>query len=307
MSAFLALDWGTTNCRAWVVGEDGVPGPRRDFPLGVARLAPGEAARRFRDEVRPAMGAQSPPALMAGMIGSTLGWAEAAYAPCPADADALAARLLRIEGEDGPVAIVPGVRCLRGDGAPDVMRGEETQVVGWLAGDPERRRGERLICHPGTHTKWVRVRDGRIERFVTAMTGELFDLLTGHGVLRSDPPAPGAPDDAEAFALGLAQAGDGGALSAQLFTARSRVVGGDLPAAAQRGYLSGLLIGADVASTPRLLDADADEPVALIGEPHLLRRYGRAFDHAGRSWEGFDGEAALLAGLADLHARSARA
>lgn len=186
--SFLAIDWGTTNCRAWVLDGEGRPGPRRDFPLGVAKLVPGEAAARFRAEVRPAMDAASLPALMAGMIGSTLGWAEAPYAPAPADAAALARRVLRIEGEDPPVAIVPGVRCFRTDGAPDVMRGEETQILGWLAGDDARRQGSRLVYHPGTHGKWARTVDGRLERFATVMTGELFDRLTSGGVLRSDPP-----------------------------------------------------------------------------------------------------------------------
>lgn len=300
MSApFLAVDWGTTNCRAWVVDGDGRASPRRDFPLGVAKLAKGEAARRFREEVRPAMGAERLPALMAGMIGSTLGWAEAPYALAPADASALASRVLRIEGEAPPVAIAPGVRCLRPDGAPDVMRGEETQILGWLAGDPTRRQGARLVYHPGTHGKWARCVDGRLERFATVMTGELFDRLTSGGVLRSDPP-PGVEPDWEAFDLGLAQAGDGTRLIGQLFTARSRVVGGDLPASAQRDYLSGLLVGADVAAGSALVGAGADEPVVLLGEPALCARFARALDRAGRAHETFDGEAALLAGLADL-------
>ena len=246
-AGFLAVDWGTTNCRAWVVDASGRAGERHDFPLGVARLEPGEAERRFRGEVRPAMAAQALPTLMTGMIGSTLGWREAPYASAPADAAALAAQVLHLPQETPAVAIVPGVRALRSDGAPDVMRGEETQVLGWLAGDPARRRGARLVYHPGTHGKWVRTRDGRIERFATTMTGELFDRLTTAGALRSPAPAYGEAPDWEAFDLGLRQAGDGSDLIGQLFTARSRVVGGDLPAAAQRDYLSGMLVGADVA------------------------------------------------------------
>ena len=99
------------------------------------------------------------------------------------------------------------------------MRGEETQAIGWLAQDAERRKGRHVICHPGTHAKWVLVENGRIVRFITAMTGELFAVLTRHSVLRSDegPEAPGA------FAKGLEAAGDGSALAARLFTARARV------------------------------------------------------------------------------------
>ena len=301
-AAFLAVDWGTTRLRCWRVDADGRAGPRRDFPLGVARLAPGEAAARFRSEVRPAMGADTLPAVMAGMIGSTLGWREAPYLDCPAGAGDLAGALLRIEGEAAPTAIAPGLRCRRPDmDAPDVMRGEEVQVMGWLAADPARARGRRLVCHPGTHAKWVEVVDGRIARFVTAMTGELFDLLCTHGVLRSDP-AVAADPDGSGFGLGLEAAGEGAALASTLFTARARVVGGDLPPALARAYLSGLLVGADVASGPRLLGFAPDAPVALVGEPALTALYARALARRGVPAQAHDGEAAVLAGLRALHA-----
>ncbi len=303
--AFLAVDWGTTNCRAWVVDASGRPGPRRDFPFGVARLADGEAAHRFRDEVRPALEAERLPTLMAGMIGSTLGWREAPYAAAPADADSLAARVLRLPDESPAVAIVPGVRVLRPDGAPDVMRGEETQVMGWLAADADRRRGARLVHHPGTHGKWVLTVDGRIERFATTLTGELFDRLTTAGALRSPPPDPGAAPDWDAFDLGVRQARDGGDLIGELFTARSRVVGGDLPAASQRDYLSGMLVGADITRGAARVGAAADAPVALLGEPELCRRVARALASGGCGADIFDGEAALLAGLTDLVRRGA--
>ncbi len=99
------------------------------------------------------------------------------------------------------------------------MRGEETPTLGWAAMAPERRRGEWLVHHPGTHAKWMLLGDGRLERFVTAMSGELFDVLSHHGVLRS---SPDDPDDEAAFRLGLQAAGDGGALAARLATTRSR-------------------------------------------------------------------------------------
>ncbi len=296
---FLAVDWGTTNLRAWVVGADGASGPVTEMPLGVSRLNPGEAAARFRDTVRPALGAQQLPAVIAGMAGSNIGWIEVPYVDCPADAASLAARLKRVDGETPPVSIVPGLRGRRLDGAPDVMRGEETQLFGWLAQDAARRRGARVICHPGTHAKWCLVQDGRIERFVTAMTGELFAVLTQHSVLRSGEDAD-AFDEA-AFDRGLEAAGDGGALAARLFTARSRVVGGgDLRPDAVRAYLSGLLIGAEVASTPRLLGAPMDGPVALIGDTRLCGQYARALAHLGLRAEVYAGEDAVLGGLKTL-------
>ena len=294
--AFLALDWGTTNLRAWVVGADRRPTAHREFALGVSRLAPGEASVRFREEVRPALNARDLPALITGMAGSNIGWLEVPYADCPADAAALARGVVAVPGATPYVGIVPG---LRGPGVygPDVMRGEETQLIGWLAQDAARRRGPRVICHPGTHAKWVLAVDGRIERFVTAMTGELFALLTQHSVLKGGE----GEADGPAFDDGLKAAGDGDALAARLFTARSRVVGGGgLQPAEVRAYLSGLLIGADVAATPPLLHAPPGAPVSIVGDSRLCAQYQRALAHRGVEARVHDGEGAVLSGLTAL-------
>ena len=175
MSAFLACDWGTTNLRAWVVGDDGRALSRREFAeLGVSRLQPGEAAKRFVEQVRPAMQAETLPAILCGMAGSTLGWAVVPYEDAPVGLERLASRLTRVEAPGPAVRIVPGVRSAGVAGAPEVMRGEETQALGWVADDAARRRGRRVLCHPGTHAKWIILEDGEIGRFVTAMTGELY-------------------------------------------------------------------------------------------------------------------------------------
>lgn len=295
-SAFLAVDWGTTNLRAWVVGAGGRPGPKRDFPHGIATLQPGGAARCFVEVVRPAMGAEDLPAILCGMVGSNLGWMTVPYFDCPAGLSALAGGLHRAPAHGPPVYIVPGLRCRRPDGAPDVMRGEETQILGWMAAAPERLSGARLVCHPGTHAKWVRLDGGRIERFVTAMTGELFAVLRKHSVLQTED----AADDPAAFALGLEAAGDGGALASRLFTVRSRVVGGDMRPEAAKSYLSGVLIGAEVAGVPPLLGAAPDEPVALIGDPGLCERYRTALERRGVSASAHDGDEAVLSGLTAL-------
>jgi 2-dehydro-3-deoxygalactonokinase len=295
---FLAVDWGTTNLRAWVVDEAGRSVAHKDFPLGVSRLASGEAARRFSDTVRPALGAESLPAVLCGMVGSNLGWEQVPYFDCPADLAAIAGGLRRVTTDGPPAFIVPGLRCERPDGGPDVMRGEETQVLGWAAAHG-RGVARALICHPGTHAKWVRLSEGRIERFVTAMTGELFDVLRKYSVLQ----VRDSDDDEAAFDDGLAAAGDGGALASRLFTARARVVGGTMPAEAVKSYLSGLLIGAEVAGLPALLGAPPDEPVTLIGDPGLCRRYRRALEGRGRAVASYDGDEAALAGLKALFNR----
>lgn len=289
-AVLLACDWGTTNLRAWTLDAQGAVIADRDFPLGVSRLAPGEAARRFADEVRPAMQAEGLPAALCGMIGSNLGWTEVPYLDCPVTAEDLCGAMAEVAPG---VRIAPGVRCAGLAGAPDVMRGEEVQLFGWLAGDPARASGRQVVCHPGTHAKWILVEDGRIVRFVTAMTGELFAVLRKHSVLKSE----ASPDDPAAFDAGVKAAGDGGALAARLFTGRSRVVGQGAPADSTPAYLSGLLIGAEVASLPQLLDIPEDAPVALLGDPGLTRWYARALSAAGRRISEHDGEAAAIAGL----------
>src|SRR4051812_33239689 len=153
-AALLACDWGTTNLRAWTLDSGGAVVAQRDFPLGVSRLAPGEAAGRFEAEGRPALSAQHLPAIPCGLVGSDPGWTAVPYADCPAGLGDLAKALTTV-AED--VRIVPGLRCVGVTGAPDVMRGEETQILGWLAQHPERGSGRHLLCHPGTHAKWVRI------------------------------------------------------------------------------------------------------------------------------------------------------
>jgi len=291
--AFLACDWGTTNLRAWLVGGDGEVLASRDFPLGVSKLGRGEAQARFESEVRPALNAEGLPAILCGMIGSNLGWRPVDYLPCPARFEDLRGALVTVA--DG-VRIAPG---LRGDGiagAPDVMRGEETQVFGWVLQDPSRLSGRHVLCHPGTHAKWMLIEDGQIVRFITAMTGELFAVLGKHSVLRNEAKA----NDDKAFEAGLAAAEDGSALAARLFTARSRVVAGGEPADSTPSYLSGLLIGSEVAALPKLLCGGTDRPVILLGDEVLCRLYERALSRLGVSSASYDGEAAALAALTAL-------
>jgi 2-dehydro-3-deoxygalactonokinase len=295
---FLALDWGTTNMRAYVADRSGQMLERRDFALGVAGLAPGEAAQRFASEVRPAMQAEALPALLCGMIGSALGWQAVPYADCPAPFAALAGAMCQVDAPGPPVWIVPGLRTQRPDGSgPDVMRGEETQIFGWAMADPARQRGTHLVCHPGTHAKWARLVDNRIDQFVTAMTGELFALLRTHSALK----VASAIASDTAFDEGLTAAGDGGALASRLFTARSRVVGGGMDPHRVESYLSGLLIGAEVAATPALLGVGPGAAIAVIGDPALCAHYHRAMRWHGYDASLFDGEAAVLAGLAALY------
>jgi 2-dehydro-3-deoxygalactonokinase len=302
MGAFIACDWGGTNLRAWVVDAAGEVKDRRDFPFGISRLRPGQAPERFRVEVRPALGAESLPAILCGMVGSNLGWRAVPYLDCPVDLAELGRNLCLVQDGDAPVWIVPGLRGAGPTAAPDLIRGEETQVLGWLR--TEAARGRQAICHPGTHAKWVVLEDEHLVRFVTFMTGELYAVLSHHSVLRSQAVA----DDEAAFDQGLAAAADGGALAARIFSARTRVVAALSPAPAETtaSYLSGLLIGAEVAAAPALAGLDRDESVVLLGDPMLCRWYARALTRVGRASRTFDGDRAVLAGLIALYRAVAR-
>ena len=252
-------------------------------------MAPGEAARRFDEEVRPSLGRADLPALFCGAIGSNVGWQTAPYVDCPADLSAIAASVTHVRAD---IWIAPGLRCEGLGGACDVLRGEETKAMGWLALAPERQRGRHLVCQPGTHSKWLVIDDGRITRFLSAFTGELFAVLSQHSILRND----GRAHDPAAFEAGLAAAADGDALLNRLYTARSRVAGGSASPNSTGSYLSGLLIGAEVAATPRLLGVEG-APVVLLGDKPACDRYATALTRRGVATEQADGEAAVLAGL----------
>jgi 2-dehydro-3-deoxygalactonokinase len=163
--ALLACDWGTTNLRAWTLDEQGSVLAEKDFPLGVSQIPRGEVADTFERQVRPALGAEDAPAILCGMVGSNLGWTTVPYRDCPATLADLAGALTAAAPG---VRIVPGVRYAGFNGQGDVMRGEETQLFGWLAQNPQFARGRRLVCHPGTHAKWMVVEDGRLTAFGAA-------------------------------------------------------------------------------------------------------------------------------------------
>jgi 2-dehydro-3-deoxygalactonokinase len=213
------------------------------------------------------------PVLACGMVGSQHGWREAPYAPCPADAAALARQALRL---DERIRILPGL--MHDAAQPDVMRGEETQIVGALALHPELAEQSCLVL-PGTHSKWARVEAGRVTGFATHMTGELYALLRQHSVLARLMPADAAsPPSSQAFLAGVEAARADGALSHQLFAVRTLGLFKRLPPEQLPDYLSGLLIGHEIAHE---LAAGAPARLALVGDPALCARYGLALGRFG--------------------------
>jgi 2-dehydro-3-deoxygalactonokinase len=220
--------------------------------------------------------------IASGMVGSRQGWREAPYVECPAGFDELAAGLLRIDTVAGrPFAIVPGVRSARGAAPPDVMRGEETQVFGALGAGAD----DATLVLPGTHSKWVRVSGRRISGFRTYLTGELYAVLSAHSILGRLFPETGPHRWAEhAFAQGLDRAcAEPAGLTGLLFSVRAEGLLGGLPADALPSYLSGLLIGAELAHACGGVAAaeHARRPVTIVGAPELARRYAFALARLG--------------------------
>lgn len=275
----IALDWGTTSLRAYLLGEDGTVLDRRAEPSGILQVPGRDFAGAFRTVVADWLGpAPELPQLASGMIGSAQGWVEAPYVDVPADVDAVARSLVAVPGTG--LVIVPGLAQRGAD--PDVMRGEETQLFGAMLASPTLAAGGTVVL-PGTHSKWVRTVGGRIERFTTYMTGEVYAVLRGHSILgrlaeRAEPltDEPGPSFQRGVRAARRATAG----LASILFSARSAVLVGDLPATESLEYLSGLLIGDEVRSAL----SSGDAPMALVGERSLCARYAFAlaeFDVSG--------------------------
>lgn len=271
--SLIALDWGTSSLRAYLMGAGGAVLESRTAPQGIMHVANGDFATVFEqvtgDWRRRWRGLR---ALAAGMIGSDQGWVQAPYIACPAGVEELAAGATAVPG--APLHIVPGVAQY--GAAPNMMRGEETQIAGALAMRPGLARRARLVL-PGTHSKWVAVEDGRIRGFDTVMTGEVFAVLREHSILgryRAETPSPAAAKDA--FARGVAAVRDGGGrgVAPLLFSARALVLARAMEPGASLDYLSGLLIGEEL----RCGLAEPADAIALIGDPALCARYRVAFE-----------------------------
>lgn len=295
--AFIAGDWGTSHLRLHLCDSVGQSLQQRQG-AGVAQIradaqadsAPDWAARlqALTADWRQAHGEL--PVLLCGMVGANIGWQRVPYVHCPITLDARARQL--VSPPDSTVLIAPGLSCTNRNGAPDVMRGEETQILGALQLAPQLASGAQLLCLPGTHCKWVLLDNGQVLEFTTAVTGELFAVITRHTVLVQ---ASQVDIDAAAFTRGLRQVCTQPALLQLIFECRSRQLNGELSAAAAASYLSGLLIGADVQDA---LHGYPNLPVTLVGAPSLTRLYATACQHIGQAASQLDGERASLAGLA---------
>ena len=284
----LALDWGTSSLRAFLMA-DGKILETRQSPHGIQHLPiPGVPGfeKAFAD-IAGDWVAKHPdlPIVASGMVGSAQGWKEAPYVRCPADIQTLARQHARVASGLGPdVLIAPGVLFDEPDSLPDVMRGEEIQIAGALLNHPEWATRSCMVL-PGTHSKWAYIENGKLVRYATYLTGELFAVLTQHSILGRLLPTerPAEPDPA-AFALGLttARSSQPGDLSHQIFGTRTLGLSGRLPPAALADYLSGLLIGHELVSGMAGAGDLSAMPLVMIGAPALCQRYTEALASFGR-------------------------
>jgi 2-dehydro-3-deoxygalactonokinase len=290
--ARVLCDWGSSRLRAFLVLGRAIA-ERREGPgigeLGEASsaevlgrvLAPWRAQRRLERIV------------LCGMAGSRNGLAEVPYVRAPATAAQWLAGAAALRSAEDSLTLVPGIQAQNFRDGADVMRGEETQIFGALSIDSSLASGRQMMVLPGTHSKWVEVRDGRIARLQTYFTGELFELLSTRSSLLRVGAAP-QPDE-DAFDVGLRNAARFD-LAANLFEVRSAQLIEARSAGWARSLLSGLLIGAEVQSMLALRSA-ALAPLTLIGDPALTARYLRALTAYGAAAHRLDGDRCVLAGL----------
>lgn len=285
---YIAVDWGTTNRRAYKVDSSGACADEFEDGKGALSVPKGEFPTAAA-EIRARLG--DLPMLLAGMAGSNRGWVDAPYVPCPSGVDDLVRNLVWASDRD---AIIPGL-SYTGEDRADVMRGEEVQLLGAVADGTIP--ADALVCHPGTHDKWVHVEAGRIARFRTVMTGELFNLLKQHSILADLLQGDVAPN--EAFARGVAHALANDDLTSELFAIRARWLLGKGDRDSSAAYASGLLIGSDVKTGL----AGHRGLVTVMGRPELTALYAAAVRQSGGEPAELDGERCFLAGIRQIAER----
>lgn len=293
-AAFAVVDWGTSSFRGWLMsaGAEVLAESRGgEGMLHCAAAGEGGFAAVLRQHLARLDAPSGAPVLICGMAGARQGWAEAPYLELPTRLDALHEGALRIDAP-GDIRILPGIAQARAD-RPDVMRGEETQLLGVTEPDFSG-----LVCIPGTHSKWIRIDAGRIVEFSTYMTGELYSVIAQHSILAHAVEVNGPPPaDSKAFGEGLATAlAAPTALTASLFRLRAAQLLGFERRTEGSARLSGLLIGTELADAMR--QHGPLRSVRLIGAGALGRLYEVALAAQGLDVTTVDAEQASRLGLA---------
>jgi len=285
-TVLIGVDWGTSNVRGFRYGTGGEVIETRRLGAGLKQVDAGARGKTFDTHFGDWLAdAGDVPVLLSGMVGSRRGWCETPYVACPVHCDELAGHLHRIPATSQ--WIVPGLSTVDADGVPDVMRGEETQLADL------GQSGKHVVCLPGTHSKWVWIDGGRIETFRTVMTGELFEVLLNHSLLGQT--AVRGEFDQRAFQQGLDRAKGASHLLHDLFSVRTLSLFDRLKPTSVSGYLSGLLIGHEIASVIDRIPAGST--VILIGSIELTSQYGVAVRQWSRHVHVVGGESAAACGL----------
>ncbi len=289
----IAVDWGTTNRRAWALGPGGTILAERNDSAGLLAVQDRRFADSLASFVADWLGA-SPgmPVVIAGMAGSRLGWVEVPYVTAPAALSDLADHLMKVGRiADSDCWIVPGM-SLDGAAQPEVMRGEECQMLGALL----MRGGQGgTFLLPGTHSKWARVSDRRLMDFRTYITGEMFNLLRQSGTLAQL--MTGDAEDADAFARGVLATGADTELLNRLFSARSLALFGRLEGRSLASYVSGMLVGTEMRDALSAWPDLGRAGVICVGSPSMLTRYGACASLLGLALHGIDNKDVLPAAL----------
>ncbi|WP_377292926.1 2-dehydro-3-deoxygalactonokinase [Rhizobium sp. SG2393] len=292
--SYAAVDWGTTSFRLWLIGADGaVLAERRASDGMTSAAAAGGFEAVLERHLAEAGASADTPVIACGMVGARQGWVEAGYIDTPAALADIAGQAVRVPGLHRDVRILPGL-CQRDGDHPDVMRGEETQLLGATRFAPD---ASGLVCMPGTHSKWVRLAGGRVEGFSTFMTGELFDVISRHSILSHTLADAGGFDGSHAdFRAAVASAIDNPALATNLvFSIRAGQLLQGKDATASRARLSGTMIGLELAGA---LSFGAVSEAILVVSGGLGGLYEAAFTVAGLSARTVDADATVREGLA---------
>lgn len=287
------VDWGTTRMRVWLVDASGAVLAERRSDDGMLSAQPDRFGPVLEAHLSD-MGAPSGlPVIACGMVGARQGWIEAPYVEVPARLEDIFDGAVSVPHKPREVRILPGI-AQRTKGLPDVMRGEETQLAG--AAD-KLASGECLVCMPGTHSKWVATRDGRVSGFRTHMTGELFALLSGQSILRHSVGVAKADPASDAFLSACDEVmAKGGAALPRLFGIRAGTLLNAIGPEESASRLSGLLIGAEIAQA--INDGGGANGVVLVASGGMKALYEGALSRANLTIDTVDADAAVLAGLA---------
>jgi len=292
--AYVAVDWGTSSFRLWLIGKDSNVLAERRSGEGMTTAARTGFAEVLASHLAAVSAPEGLPVLICGMAGAKQGWVEAGYLDTPAALSAIPAAAVRIPGVEADIRILPGL-AQRDAAAPDVMRGEETQLLGAAA---ELGSGNHLVCMPGTHSKWVRLSSGKVEGFSTFMTGELFEAIAKNTILSHTIAEAGAiSGDNAAFRAAVQRMVENPALAtSQLFSVRAGSLIAGLSPDDAKARLSGTLIGLEIAGALSLVAEGT--PVALVVSGGLGALYTEALAAAGLSPSIIDADTAVRNGLA---------